>query len=39
MKRNSLQAGLPSMSQTLLKAPDDIDLESLIASVVNVYNI
>ena len=38
MKRTSEDAGLPSLSEVYFKAPDEVDANSLMAGVVNVYN-
>jgi len=38
MKRTAEQAQLPSLAETLFKAPDELDAWSLMAGIVNVYN-
>ena len=38
MKRTSLEAGLPSLAETVFKAPDQVDPDSMMAGIVNVYN-
>lgn len=38
MKRTAEQANLPSLANTLFKAPDEVDAQSLMAGIVNVYN-
>lgn len=38
MKRTSNEAGLPQLSELLFKAPDEVDPDSLMAGIVNVYN-
>lgn len=38
MKRTAVQAGLPPVSDSLFKAPDEVDTNSLMNGIVNVYN-
>ena len=38
MKRTSEEAGLPQLSNIFFKAPDQVDPNSLMAGIVNVYN-
>lgn len=38
MKRTSEEAGLPQLSNIFFKAPDQVDPDSLMAGIVNVYN-